>query len=117
MQAAQKTPTLFTLLFGGSDRKENTFKTFVSSNDSSYKIASGDVVFITQYCQEIVSGTSHVNILVYALPNLVSEMRKRPQGDRDTVKDSLKNVLFHAQITGLQRERLYNALCSICRGY
>ncbi len=83
--------------------------------DESVQLAFGDAEYIDNYCQRIIDGTASIHKLIYALPSLTLSMRKRSSSDRVAVKNSLKQVLFHAEISDAERERIYNSVCEICR--
>lgn len=83
--------------------------------DESVQLAFGDVEYIDNYCRRVINGTASIRKLIYALPSLIKTMRKRSLSERATVKDSLKQVLFHADISDTERERIYNSVCEICR--
>ena len=83
------------------------------SNESA-SLAYGSVENLENYCQRVISGTASIKVLIYALPSLIKSMKRRPQCERNSAKDSLKQVLFHANISDEERERVYNAVCTIC---
>ena len=82
--------------------------------NESASLAYGSVENLENYCQRVISGTASIKVLIYALPSLIKSMKRRPQCERNSAKDSLKQVLFHANISDEERERVYNAVCTIC---
>ena len=83
--------------------------------DEPSKIAFGGSEYVSEYCQRIVSGDAPVNALIYALPTLLEALKPRLHTDREAVKLALKQVLFHATMTDMERERIAKAVGTICR--
>ena len=78
-------------------------------------IAYGNVQYLENYCRQAAKNLAPIAPLIYALPSLVSAMKQRPASDREVIKTGIKQILFHATITDVERNRIYKAFCQICR--
>ena len=105
----------FITFFFGINRQDDFSVPDSYMDDEAGRIASCDADFIGTYCQQIIDGTSTINTLIYALPSLTRGIRKRPQRDREDIKYALKRVLFHAQLTEANRNRITDAVFTISR--
>jgi len=112
----QKTTVLPFLTFIFGFNCQDSFSVSDSyMDDAAGRIASCDAVFISDYCQQIIDGTSTINTLIYALPSLIRGAKRHNQRDRDDIKYALKQVLFHAQLTEANRNRISKAVYAISR--
>ena len=92
-----------------------TLSTEVDDDNPSVMIAYCNVQYLENYCRQAAKNLAPIAPLIYALPSLVNAMEQRPASDREVIKTGIKQILFHATITDVERDRIYKAFCQICR--